>query len=378
MRRFCLSLYIMVTAASAQTPPSSKEYASLTLQILCCPIEGQEKTFKLPAAELIERITSQLHNMVTETVQLALAVPNASSGSVQEAMRDLQGQFALSALRGNQPFNVPFADVSSVNGTPVALAVFAVLRSGDVLSYFQFYANLGGIWKLQSEIASAFKGAYFSVERVESGMPGEVRYVVWGRVPGDPDGASKGSIYSFDGATAKIIWQKSDLFFARVSVSGDEIRLQHLTDSPTPGGGKILVPPKRQSAPDFQILHDTALTCRASVAQQDAAAAAVIKNFRAAAAAAHAANTPHPPHPSELTTMQQQRDGIVTGCAAQLQQAMSPNGYQKLDQFLHQQLVKHVQVKPPAALIRKGQKQPQGTKPPQPATAEPASNGTGH
>ncbi len=76
--------------------------------------------------------------------------------------------------------------------------------------------------------------------------------------------------------------------------------------------------------------------------------------------------------------MQQQRDGIVTGCAAQLQQAMSPNGYQKLDQFLHQQLVKHVQVKPPAALIRKGQKQPQGTKPPQPATAEPASNGTGH
>src|SRR5579883_3358501 len=114
MRRFCLSLYIMVTAASAQTPPSSKEYASLTLQILCCPIEGQEKTFKLPAAELIERITSQLHNMVTETVQLALAVPNASSGSVQEAMRDLQGQFALSALRGNQPFNVPFADVSSV------------------------------------------------------------------------------------------------------------------------------------------------------------------------------------------------------------------------------------------------------------------------
>jgi hypothetical protein len=44
------------------------------------------------------------------------------------------------------------------------------------------------------------------------------------------------------------------------------------------------------STADFQILHDTALTCRASVALQDAAAKVVIQSFRASAAAAHAAH----------------------------------------------------------------------------------------
>jgi hypothetical protein len=129
------------------------------------------------------------------------------------------------------------------------------------------------------------------------------------------------------------------------------------------------------SAPDFQVLHDTALTCRGSVKQQDEAAAVVIKNFRAAAAAA---NAPLPAVPGELTTMQQQRNAIVMGCAAQLKEAMTAAGYQKLDQFLHQQLVKHVQVKPPAALIRKGQDQSQNTRLPEPGTAEPGSNDAGH
>jgi hypothetical protein len=107
------------------------------------------------------------------------------------------------------------------------------------------------------------------------------------------------------------------------------------------------------SAPDFQILHDTALTCRASVAVQDAAAKVVIQSFRASAAAAHAAHAPLPPVPDQLVTMQEQRNTMVLGCAAQLQSAMTPAGYQKLSQFLHQSLASHVQVKPPSALIRK-------------------------
>jgi hypothetical protein len=80
MRRFCLSLYLVATAASAQAPPAPAEYARLNEQILCCPIEGQEKTFKFPPRELMDRITGQLHDMVTRTVQLALGAPNASSG----------------------------------------------------------------------------------------------------------------------------------------------------------------------------------------------------------------------------------------------------------------------------------------------------------
>ena len=107
------------------------------------------------------------------------------------------------------------------------------------------------------------------------------------------------------------------------------------------------------SAADFQILHDTSLSCRASVAQQDQAAAAVIQTYRTAAAAASAAHAPVPSVPAQLTTMQQQRNNTILACAAQLQSSMTPAGFQKMYQYLHQSLASHVQVKPPSALIRK-------------------------
>jgi hypothetical protein len=149
-------------------------------------------------------------------------------------MRDLQGQFALSWHSpyvndsANDP-NVPFADLSSVNATPVALAAFAVLRSGvapSVLAYLQFYTNLGGAWKLQSELRSDFNDTYFSVARVDSGMPGELRYVVWCQVPGSPDGVGGVSVYSFDGVVVRTIWKEDGLLYPRISVSGNRITLE--------------------------------------------------------------------------------------------------------------------------------------------------------
>lgn len=105
---------------------------------------------------------------------------------------------------------------------------------------------------------------------------------------------------------------------------------------------------------DFQILHDTSLTCRASVALQDDAAAQVIQNFRAAAAATLRANAPLPSVPDQLASMWGQRNNIVLGCVSQLQKAMTPAGFQKLDQYVHQELARNVLVKSPAALARKG------------------------
>lgn len=107
------------------------------------------------------------------------------------------------------------------------------------------------------------------------------------------------------------------------------------------------------ASPDFQSLHDTALPCRAAVATLDDAATLVIKDFRAKAAAAHTAGTPLPPIPPELTTMQQQRNATVLGCVDQLKQKMTQPGFQKLDQFIHQELAKHVKVQQPGAPIRK-------------------------
>jgi hypothetical protein len=243
MRCFRLVLYFAVTAASAQTPPVSSEYANLTDQIFFHYTPEQEKSFKFPSIGTTERISGQLHEMVNSAIQSALISPNPSSGSVQQAIRDLQGQFALNVPYGSAPFlsNVPFADLSFLRGTPVCFTAFAVLRGGggipEILAYLQFYTNVGGVWKLQSELGSDFNGTIFSVFRVDSGMPGQVRYVVSGQTVGDPDGAGRVSVYSFDGATVRTIWSKDELFSP----------LHHLTDSPTPGGGKILVPPKRQT-----------------------------------------------------------------------------------------------------------------------------------
>ena len=79
----------------------------------------------------------------------------------------------------------------------------------------------------------------------------------------------------------------------------------------------------------------------------------MINDFRAKAAAAHSAGVSLPPVPPELTTMQQQRNAIVLGCVDQLKQKMTSPGFQKLDQFVHQDLAKHIKVQQPGALIRK-------------------------
>jgi hypothetical protein len=107
------------------------------------------------------------------------------------------------------------------------------------------------------------------------------------------------------------------------------------------------------TAADFEILHDTALTCRASVAKQDDAAAMVIQDYRARAAAARGQGGPLPPIPSEIPTMQQQRDAMVLGSVAQLQQAMTPAGFQKLVAYVHQELSAHVRIQRPGALVKK-------------------------
>jgi hypothetical protein len=105
-------------------------------------------------------------------------------------------------------------------------------------------------------------------------------------------------------------------------------------------------------AADFETLHGIALSCRAQVKTQDDAAFVVIQTARAQVAEARAKGAPLPQPPAELTAMQQQRNATVTGCITQLQQEMTPAGFQALAQFLHQQFAKNVQVQAPSAQAR--------------------------
>jgi hypothetical protein len=45
---------------------------------------------------------------------------------------------------------------------------------------------------------------------------------------------------------------------------------------------------------------------------------------------------------------------MVLGCVDQLKQKMTSPEFQKLDQFVHQELAKHIKVQQPDALIRRG------------------------
>lgn len=249
MRCLYPGLVLAAGLASAQAVPQGNEYAALNARISFRGTAEEEKTFKLPSPDVMDGITSRLHDMVTSTIQQALSEPNASSSSVQKAMLDLQGEYALSWHspyvhgRPGDP-NVPFADLRSLDGTPVALATFAVMGDGADLAYLQFYANLGGVWKLQSELGSEFNGTRFSVAPVDSAMPNEVRYVVWGSVYGSPDGLAKVSVYSFNGLSARAIWERSELTYLKVTVSGDQVTLDHDVVVRRASGAKLPVPPK--------------------------------------------------------------------------------------------------------------------------------------
>lgn len=250
MRHSFLYLALSAGVAFGQPAPSAAGYSDLTNRIFLHGTVGREKALSFPVREDVDRITSQLHDMVTATIRLALSSPNASSTSVQKAMLDLQGQFALSVAYGTMPFgsNVPFADISSINGTPVSLAAFAIERGGgalpDVRAYLEFYTDIGGAWKLQTELGSDFNGTAFAVARIDSGIPSEVRYLVWGRVIGNPSGWSKATLYSFDGISARAVWENDDLDTLKVSVAGDRVTLDHYLELRNASGERVPVPPK--------------------------------------------------------------------------------------------------------------------------------------
>jgi hypothetical protein len=123
------------------------------------------------------------------------------------------------------------------------------------------------------------------------------------------------------------------------------------------------------SAADFQPLHDISIGCQVVVAAQDAAAARVIKSFRAQLTAAKP-GSPLPSPPPVLDTMQQQRNNSVLNCMDQLKQRLTPAGLLKVDTYVHQQLSRNVSTQKPAASVRAT-----GTAPVKPRSHEPRNLG---
>jgi hypothetical protein len=83
-------------------------------------------------------------------------------------------------------------------------------------------------------MGAEFAGTAFSMSAISSKAPNELWYLVWGKMIGDTGARVKIRLYGFDGQQVRTIWQRDDLRGGSLTVSPDEIKLDHF-ESPNEG-----------------------------------------------------------------------------------------------------------------------------------------------
>jgi hypothetical protein len=92
------------------------------------PDPQQANRFAIPARASIENTVGGLHDLAQISIETALK-DNPTSDSIQNALRNLQGEESLNSIYPEWS-NVPFADMASINSIQVLASAFAVLSGG--------------------------------------------------------------------------------------------------------------------------------------------------------------------------------------------------------------------------------------------------------
>lgn len=169
-----------------------------------------------------EEITTQLRSLVTDETMAAL-VRAGDAAKVRKAIADVQGEFSFSSW-GSDMTNVPFAERFEIYGQPGLAVGFVVLRGGsgipDTLPVVQFYIKTGE-WKLGAETDADFHGCTFMISSLDSPVPSETWWLVWGQTIGDTGARRKVRLYAFDGGSLRTVWQRNELEAGSVKVAKD-------------------------------------------------------------------------------------------------------------------------------------------------------------
>lgn len=97
-----------------------------------------------------DKVTAQLHNLVSEEIGDVLSASNPSARDIIDAVQDLLGETSLPKW-GAQFSNTPFAEFSALNGVRMLVISYGILRGGGALpnthSYLEFYEREATGWQ---------------------------------------------------------------------------------------------------------------------------------------------------------------------------------------------------------------------------------------
>lgn len=246
MSNTAILAFILVTAAIAcgQNPVDRQEYNNLDRRIFFHPDRQDEKTFERMSPSEVVRARGKMHDIVTRSIRSAAMARDSSAASVQKAITVVQGGKPLLGYDPSDQIEMPYVDMSDIQGFPTMVAAFAVLSGGagipDVSAHIQFYFKVSGAWGLVAERGDDFGGCGFAVAALRSPVPGEVWYLAWGKVIGDTGARLKMRVYAFNGGSVRTVWQKDGLFGGSVEINRDQVILHYL--EPPPEG--VRIPPQ--------------------------------------------------------------------------------------------------------------------------------------
>jgi hypothetical protein len=219
---FLITVSLAAAPAAWSQAPTADSEARLKARARYAQVNSRIHGKSVSKAEY-EESTSQLRMAVAEQARAALG-RSADAAQLSKAIADVQGDFAFSSW-GPDTTNVPFAEGFRLLGKPGMAVGFVILRGGssipDTLPVLQFYAEEFGEWKLKAETDADFHGCTYMVSSLDSQVPGESWWLVWGQTIGDTGARRKIRLYSFDGNQIKTIWQRGELAAGRIKVLED-------------------------------------------------------------------------------------------------------------------------------------------------------------
>lgn len=202
-----------------------RDYARLSRQI--SPL-GSKSNFQspLPAREAAAR--AELHKIIEAEIAATLAEGNATELTVKASIQSLQGPFVLPA----ESSNVPFVELFDMNGARTLAVGYEVAYGANAIPqadpYLAFYRQSGGRWQEKGATLDAqFTGASYFVSRVPVSSPGAALYLMRRKSFGQAGTRLLLRVASFDGAQAKILWSKDDLFSGEAAVGRDSLTLAY-------------------------------------------------------------------------------------------------------------------------------------------------------
>jgi hypothetical protein len=249
--RLWAAIQALALVGAAQNPISApaagadrEQYRQLSTVVRPPAPSEPTNDWKQPGKAQAASAVDSLKHLARRTVMTALQSSKATSKSVADAVRELQGENSLDAA---YPFTgIPRADLADINGLPTAVVASAVVDGGygipGVHPSIQFYSKAGGVWSLRQELGAEFEGRSFSMSPMRSPVANEVRYFVWGGIIGHSAPPLRCRLYAFDGFEVRTLWERDGLRTADLlNIGPDEIELEYYVYPPD----GVYVPPTR-------------------------------------------------------------------------------------------------------------------------------------